>query len=76
VISYSLASLLTITLRPGVQFFCDIDSDPFLLMQDQKKVYGFTLSLYEYLATIPTLWDATKGMKFIPYVPQISLNYF
>jgi alpha 1,2-mannosyltransferase len=45
-------------------------------MQDQKKVYGFTLSLYEYLATIPTLWDATKGMKFIPYVPQISLNYF
>jgi len=35
--------------------------DPFLLMQDEKKVYGFTLSLYEYIETIPTLWDAVKG---------------
>lgn len=31
-------------------------------MQDEKKVYGFTLSLYEYIETIPTLWDAVKGM--------------
>lgn len=30
-------------------------------MQDQNKVYGFTLSLYEYPATIPTLWDSVKG---------------
>jgi alpha 1,2-mannosyltransferase len=30
-------------------------------MQDEKKVYGFTLSLYEYIETIPTLWDAVKG---------------
>jgi alpha 1,2-mannosyltransferase len=30
-------------------------------MQDEEKVYGFTLSLYEYQKTIPTLWDATKG---------------
>jgi len=56
-------------------------------MQDQKKVYGlwvflydstygslghflptgFTLSLYEYIETIPTLWDATKEfMKLHP----------
>jgi len=34
-------------------------------MQDEKKVYGFTLSLYEYIETIPTLWDAVKGMS--PY---------
>jgi hypothetical protein len=33
-------------------------------MQDEKKVYGFTLSLYEYIETIPTLWDAVKGMSF------------
>lgn len=26
--------------RPDVKFFCDIDYDPFLIMQDQKKVYG------------------------------------
>ncbi|KAG6900885.1 hypothetical protein C0993_010003 [Termitomyces sp. T159_Od127] len=46
--------------EPDVKFFCDLDYDPFLLMQDQNKVYGFTVSLYEYEATIPTLWDATK----------------
>ena len=52
---------------------------PFLIMQDQQKVYGryfvaaiasvlgltpslgFTVSLYEYEATIPTLWEAVRG---------------
>jgi alpha 1,2-mannosyltransferase len=47
--------------RPDVTFFCDIDYDPFLIMQDQNKLYGFTISLYEYEATIPTLWAAVKG---------------
>lgn len=31
---------LSYTRRPDVQFFCDLDYDPFLIMQDQKKVYG------------------------------------
>ena len=26
--------------RPDVQFFCDLEYDPFLIMQDQNKVYG------------------------------------
>jgi alpha 1,2-mannosyltransferase len=26
--------------RPSIKLFCDIDYDPFLLMQDGKKVYG------------------------------------
>ncbi|KAF8312021.1 glycosyltransferase family 15 protein [Clavulina sp. PMI_390] len=46
--------------EPNIKLFCDIDYDPFLLMQDEKKVYGFTLSLYEYIETIPTLWSAVK----------------
>ncbi|KIL69762.1 glycosyltransferase family 15 protein [Amanita muscaria Koide BX008] len=46
--------------EPSVTFFCDLDYDPFLYMQDFKKVYGFTLSLYEYIETIPTLWDAVR----------------
>ena len=37
------------------------DYDPFLVMQDEKKVYGFTLSLFEYIETIPTLWDNVKS---------------
>ncbi|CAE6440725.1 unnamed protein product [Rhizoctonia solani] len=55
-------------IEPNVKFFCDLDYDPFKVMKDGKKVYGFTVSLYEYPATIPTLWDATK--EFIKANPQ------
>jgi len=47
--------------EPDVKFFCDIDYDPFLVMQDQQKVYGFTISLFEYAATIPTLWQHVRA---------------
>ena len=30
--------------RPSVKFFCDLDYDPFLFMQDKNKVYGNRLS--------------------------------
>ena len=30
--------------RPSVKFFCDLDYDPFLIMKDQNKVYGNSLS--------------------------------
>jgi len=55
--------------EPDVKFFCDLDYDPFLVMQDEKKVYGFTISLYEYEATIPTLWSAVK--EFIKEYPDL-----
>ncbi|KAI8998541.1 glycosyltransferase family 15 protein [Trametes punicea] len=55
--------------EPDVNFFCDLHYDPLLLMQDQKKVYGFTISLYEYPATIPTLWNAVK--EFINSNPDL-----
>jgi len=55
--------------EPDVQFFCDLEYDPFLIMQDQNKVYGFTVSLYEYEATIPTLWSAVK--EFIATNPGL-----
>lgn len=59
--------------RPDVTFFCDIDYDPFLVMQDNNKMYGFTISLYEYEATIPTLWGAVKGSLIeISYVHLTS----
>jgi alpha 1,2-mannosyltransferase len=47
--------------EPDIKLFCDVDYDPFLMMQDQNKVYGFTISLYEYQATIPTLWNVVKS---------------
>lgn len=51
------------------------DYDPFLVMQDQKKVYGFTLSLYEYIETIPSLWATVKGGTF-RHVPVLTLQDF
>ncbi|KAJ7498260.1 glycosyltransferase family 15 protein [Mycena galericulata] len=54
---------------PDVRFFCSIDYDPFLFMQDEGKKYGFTISLPEYETTIPTLWDAVK--EFVKENPDL-----
>ncbi|WVF72198.1 hypothetical protein IAT40_007010 [Kwoniella sp. CBS 6097] len=55
-------------IEPSIKYFCDLNYDPFLVMQDEKKVYGFTISLFEYIETIPTLWDAVK--EFIAEHPD------
>ncbi len=44
--------------EPSIELFCDIHYDPFKLMKDNGKKYSFVLSLYEYVETIPTLWDS------------------
>lgn len=54
--------------EPGIRLFCDIDYDPFVFMQLNNKAYGFTISIHEYAATIPTLWDET--VKFVKKNPQ------
>jgi len=47
--------------EPSIELFCDINYDPFKFMAEHKKKYSFVLSLYEYVETIPTLWDSVKG---------------
>jgi alpha 1,2-mannosyltransferase len=37
-------------------------------MEDNGKKYSFVLSLYEYVETIPTLWDSVK--KFMKNHPE------
>lgn len=54
--------------EPNVKLFCDLHYDPFRFMAENKKKYSFTLSLYEYIDTIPTLWESTK--KFIKNHPE------
>ncbi|PVI03535.1 glycosyltransferase family 15 protein [Periconia macrospinosa] len=54
--------------EPSVKFFCDINYDTFKFMAENKKKYSFTLSLHEYEATIPTLWDSVKN--FTKMYPQ------
>lgn len=54
--------------EPDVQYFCDFQYDPFQLLSDTNKIYGFVISLYEYEDTIPTLWNTT--MDFLERYPQ------
>lgn len=46
--------------EPDVEYFCDFPYDPFKVMRQNKKKYGFVISLYEYEDTITTLWDAIE----------------
>jgi len=46
--------------EPHVEFFCDIEYDPFLFMKKTGKKYGFVIMLHEYGETIPTLWKTVK----------------
>ncbi|TFK24829.1 glycosyl transferase [Coprinopsis marcescibilis] len=54
--------------EPEVDYLCDINYDPFTVMREKNKTYGFTLSLYEHKSTVPTLWDAVK--EFSKLYPQ------
>ncbi|KAJ7276567.1 glycolipid 2-alpha-mannosyltransferase-domain-containing protein [Mycena rebaudengoi] len=60
-------------IEPDVHFHCDINFTPFLLMQDQGKVYGWTITMYEFDKTIPTLWGHVKGASLLL---GISLFFF
>lgn len=46
--------------EPSAEFFCDMPFDPFRVMVEKKKKYGFVISLLEYVETIPSLWNTTK----------------
>lgn len=46
----------------------EIDFDPFRYLRENNKMYGFTISLYEYQETIPTLWDTVS--KFMEEHPE------
>lgn len=55
-------------IEPNVHFHCDINFDPFVYMEDHKKIYAFTIAMYEYQKTIPTLWKHVKD--FINLHPE------
>lgn len=54
--------------EPSIELYCDLHYDPFRYMKENNKKYSFVLSLYEYIDTIPTLWDSTK--KFMKNHPE------
>ncbi|KAH8152660.1 uncharacterized protein LAJ45_03501 [Morchella importuna] len=46
--------------EPGIELYCDIEYDPFTFMRTNNKIYGFVITMYEFEATIKTLWSRTK----------------
>lgn len=54
--------------EPDTNIFCDISYDVFKFMREEKKRYGFVISLYEYELTIRSLWSST--LHFLQVFPQ------
>ncbi|CEP61950.1 glycosyltransferase family 15 protein LALA0_S04e04324g [Lachancea lanzarotensis] len=54
--------------EPSTKLHCNVDYDVFKWMQDNNKMYGFTVSIKEFESTIPTLWSTTK--EFITENPN------
>ncbi|CAG8463607.1 8822_t:CDS:2 [Dentiscutata erythropus] len=59
-------------LEPGVEYYCDIDFDPFIYMKENDIKYGFTLVPPESLSTVPTLWSTMK--EFMIKHPHLIEN--
>ncbi|KAI9483657.1 MAG: nucleotide-diphospho-sugar transferase [Benjaminiella poitrasii] len=62
--------------EPGVEFYCDLDYDPFKFMRENNKEYGFTITLKEIPETIPSLWDHTIKFAHQHELNTTLLNFF
>lgn len=60
--------------EPGVTFFCDVPYDPFVHMAENKKEYGFTISLVEIPETIPSLWKTTMEFAHSRNLSSVVVN--
>ncbi|KAJ2376494.1 hypothetical protein IW150_001952 [Coemansia sp. RSA 2607] len=47
-------------LEPDVEYYCDIDYDPFVYMRDRGIKYGFTIAPREGRRTVESLWYHTR----------------
>lgn len=54
--------------EPDTHFYCDMTYDPFTMMRQNGKVYGFVIAIPDYPDTIPTLWDTSE--EFFKENPQ------
>ncbi|ODQ62190.1 glycosyltransferase family 15 protein, partial [Wickerhamomyces anomalus NRRL Y-366-8] len=55
-------------LEPNTNYFCELDYDVFKFMQDNDKVYGFVLNLYDSPDSVRSLWPTTQ--EFLKKNPQ------
>ncbi|ODV80386.1 glycosyltransferase family 15 protein [Suhomyces tanzawaensis NRRL Y-17324] len=50
-------------IEPNVDFYTDIKYDVFKYMEAKKRIYGFTINLYDIDRSVETLWPET--LKFL-----------
>ncbi|KAJ2778063.1 hypothetical protein GGI15_004291, partial [Coemansia interrupta] len=62
--------------EPGVDFYCDLDYDPFMYMQENGKLYSFVIALKELEATIPSLWQHTLEYMQKTNVTSDLMSFF
>lgn len=60
-------------LEPDVDFTCAITYDPFVEMAKNKKVYGFTIALWEIGSTCPSLFREVADWKELHNIPTNHL---
>ncbi|PVF94296.1 putative mannosyltransferase [Serendipita vermifera] len=48
-------------IEPGVEFLCTIDEDPFMYLQENNKIYGFTVFTRETYRYTAGLWETMKN---------------
>ena len=48
-------------MEPDVHYYCDLDYDPFVLMQEKGIEYGFVITVLELPKTVPSLWNTTRS---------------
>ncbi|CAN3359388.1 probable mannosyltransferase Yur1p [Diutina catenulata] len=64
--------------EPDVEYMCDFQYDPFRVMREKDRVYGFAIAIHEFENTIPTLWPTVEHfMEDYPHLlhPNNSLDY-
>ena len=64
--------------EPYTEYYCDMYEDPFTFMRENQKVYGFVMSLFEFIDTIPTLWETVREFaKLHPeYISEDNAAHF
>ncbi|PVU93750.1 hypothetical protein BB561_003069 [Smittium simulii] len=63
-------------LEPDIDYYCNLEYDPFKYMRENKKVYSFVIMLTELSRTIPTLWETTLNFSIKKNLTSPSLKIF
>ncbi|KAJ1839705.1 hypothetical protein LPJ73_006665, partial [Coemansia sp. RSA 2703] len=56
-------------IEPDVEYYCDIDYDPFVFMKQRGIKYGWNIAMTEFMSTVETLWNTTE--QFLAARPDV-----